>query len=763
MTSYTIDVSAMASFNGNDDPIYELLVDGTIEATGTISSETPVVQAFTVTAAAAIAHIISVSYINHTSSAQMLDIVSVSVNGVTIPTAVAGEDYVSAQGTYDQWGQMYFGGQINIPVPAADFPAAAAGSTPPPASGTPTTTTTTTTTGTTTGDTPTAGTTAYAIGVQADASFGDGNYPIFNVLVDGTQVGTGTVNSNNVEGFSFTASLAAGVGHQLQIVYTNHASSAELLNVQSVSINGQTISSSSAAETYVWAGGTATATGQMYFGGTLDFTLPAADFPASASASAPASPPTGSTPSAGGGTSTPSPGQAVYVAASGSDGNTGTQASPFATLGAAIKAMEGLGIHTVYLEGGTYAVGSTITLGAADSGDQILAAAGTTPVLSATGGTAALLSLNGASDVTISGITFQNAAANPQQAALTLTGASGNTISHDSFVDNAEAVLLAAASSGNSLTDDLMAASSGSAIEVKDGSNNNTISYDQINGVGALTTQGGGVYVHGVSGLTITHTLIENTAGAGITLADFAPGETTLSDETVTDNIVTNTGTDATTSDYGAIYDLGRTGNLQNTLIEDNYVHGVGGGNPNAHAEGIYLDDLASGVTVEGNIVDGLNGSSDAMEIHGGTNETVENNIFNLQSLGRAAIYFAAPPADFPGTATPFAASSITGNVITSDAANPAGAYADFDSTAYSGPLLTAIHGNDYWMTQNPGAAYPMGNLADSAPSTANPGIVLASQAPFPYPAYAQSGASGAPFSFPSQQNWGLDGASVGA
>jgi len=78
------------------------------------------------------------------------------------------------------------------------------------------------------------------------------------------------------------------------------------------------------------------------------------------------------------------------------------------------------------------------------------------------------------------------------------------------------------------------------------------------------------------------------------------------------------------TADSGAIYtvrDWGWTG----TTIRYNYVHNIGGaGAPGHDQEGIYLDDLTSGITVTGNVLVDI---PLAFLIGGGRNNTIENNL----------------------------------------------------------------------------------------------------------------------------------------
>lgn len=80
--------------------------------------------------------------------------------------------------------------------------------------------------------------------------------------------------------------------------------------------------------------------------------------------------------------------------------------------------------------------------------------------------------------------------------------------------------------------------------------------------------------------------------------------------------------------DCGAIYTRGQN---HNSIIENNTIHHVAGdlsGKPaylGSEAQGIYLDELSSGITVRGNtIVDAVNG----IQLHNAANNRIENNTF---------------------------------------------------------------------------------------------------------------------------------------
>lgn len=367
--------------------------------------------------------------------------------------------------------------------------------------------------------------------------------------------------------------------------------------------------------------------------------------------------------------------------------------------------METGSIKTVYLEAGTYAVGSKITLTSADNGDRILAdpgaAAGSAPVLNAGGATDTILSLEGAQNITISGLTFQNASSDPAGAALVLNGSNSAIISGNQFLNNAEGVLV----SGSSHLDfnhNKLDNSATSAVEIKDGSNYDTFTNNVINGVGGTNVSGGGFYAHGINNDVFQNNLIENTAGAGIGIEDFGQGTTLNSYNTITQNKIINTSTSTISTDDGAIYLLGRSDTDQHTTISMNFISNSGNVNSAAHVEGIYLDDNTSGINVTGNIVQGV--QSDAVELHGGYNNHFTGNIFDLGTGTHTAALIQQPEADRPSFLAPgLSNDSFSGNIIVSQQANPYYTYVYFDPQAVNVPITN----NLYWDAKIPAGGLP--------------------------------------------------------
>jgi hypothetical protein len=477
-----------------------------------------------------------------------------------------------------------------------------------------------------------------------------------NVIVDGKKIGSTFVGSK-VSTYSFNMpKLAAHTAHDVRIVYNNdtviNGQDRNLL-LKSITVDGKTVSATNSHEVYHAPGqGNLASDGNMYWKGTAEFKLPASMFPGST----PKPPPHPAT-------------RAFYVSTTGSDSGNGSAAHPFATLTKALSAMENSNIHTTYLKGGTYHLGSTVDLGKSASGMTFASAPGAKAVLDGGGSLNTLIQLDGASKVTLRGLTFQNT--NPSsRAAVVLNGASNNAIVGNHFLNNGEGLLLNNGSSHNTVSGNELNNSHSSAIEVQDGSSYNRLDSNLINGTGAIGTQGGGFFLHGASNNMISHNVVENTAGIGIGVENW-DDHTINVGNAIIDNVVKNTNTSSQSTDSGAIYELGRSQVDTKSVINGNYISGPNtAASSGSHIVGIYLDDYADGVKVVNNIVTDI--VTHGLQIHGGSNITAQNNIFDLGSTGKSAILFQSTGASVDGTPHPMTNDVIKSNIIASSSSSPA-------------------------------------------------------------------------------------------
>ncbi|MBF5093576.1 right-handed parallel beta-helix repeat-containing protein [Azospirillum sp. INR13] len=295
-----------------------------------------------------------------------------------------------------------------------------------------------------------------------------------------------------------------------------------------------------------------------------------------------------------------------------------------------------------------------------------------------------LLSLNGASGVTLQGLTFADTTWDGS--ALTLTNASGNSIAGNRFV-NAGTAMTLAGSSGNAIEANRMEHLGAGGIKLAYGSNGNRISANSIDGIGEVLKDVAGIQLYGTSGTLISGNDIRNSTRYGISIKNW-DGATVNTDTVVEYNRIYNTMTE--TADGGAIEMLGRSNVDTRTIIRGNDIRNVGGlatdgsGWLDRHKSfGIYLDDMANGVTVQDNFIQNTGWAG--VFIHGGDSNSVTNNFAVLSNPRERFIRLEWVPS--AGNIGLLANNSVTGNVISSST------------------------GTDYWEFWTPGAYSVTGNL----------------------------------------------------
>ena len=378
--------------------------------------------------------------------------------------------------------------------------------------------------------------------------------------------------------------------------------------------------------------------------------------------------------------------------------------SRYATIAQGISAAEAAGSHRVNVEPGTYT--ETDTLGPADNGLTIAARPGSATVVGS-------FSVTGASSVTLSGLAFQG---DGSSVAVSLLDSTRIRIIENSFTGVGQAVLLDGTSL-SAVTRSTITNATNSAIEIKDNAANDSVTYTVIDGCMAMGTLGA-IWLHGTSASIIENNLVMNTAGAGISLADFdPPGSTDTQNDNATIAFNGLIGTDAMSEDSGAIYVLGRSQTPSTGItISMNLVRGVGSSSA-THTVGIYLDDNASGITVSRNIIQATPTMSDVFEIHGGSNNKFSANIFDLGTGDTDDGLFQQDEVDqMPqGSFQQLQNNVVSGNIYAteSDAPHDPG-FADL--TGLIGNTL--IIRNDYWaFSFAPLNVQGTGAFGDTAPS----------------------------------------------
>ena len=306
------------------------------------------------------------------------------------------------------------------------------------------------------------------------------------------------------------------------------------------------------------------------------------------------------------------------------------------TLSQALAGAAGGSDRTIYLRGGAYDLADTLVLDAKFSRLRIAACPGEIPVLRSSGSLPAIL-LRDVDSVSLSGLVFDG----PATAQLLLERAQHCRIERNVFLDGDTAILLVGARS-NTIGQNLIRRAAASGIEMRDGSDGNALSDNTIDGTGAPETHGGGIFLHGVSNNRIAHNLIRHTAGFGIGVSNWDEATRNVA------NVIEYNRLQATvmaSEDSGAIYILGRSGADTQTVIAGNVIDGVG--NAGRHNVGIYLDDSTGGAVVTRNLVRGV--GADAVQIHGGSDNIIDNNILDISASGTAAVLFQKAPDDtFP-------------------------------------------------------------------------------------------------------------------
>ncbi|ANC90595.1 right-handed parallel beta-helix repeat-containing protein [Azospirillum humicireducens] len=241
--------------------------------------------------------------------------------------------------------------------------------------------------------------------------------------------------------------------------------------------------------------------------------------------------------------------------------------------------------------------------------------------------TATLLRLDNARNVTVEGLTFTDV---PWDGCAVLAkGGSGLRIAGNRFALVGTAVTLDGAARSE-VSRNRMEHLGRSGIFLAPGSSDNRILANRISDVGEVRFFGGGVMAAGIRNTLIAHNDIRRAARYGISVKNWNP-QTVNSDNVIEFNRIRDTARQ--TADAGAIEMLGRSGNDTRSIVRFNDIRDTGGLATDAQGRwlvrykgfGIYLDDMTSGVTVQGNLLE--NTGMAAIFLHGGDNNRVSDNI----------------------------------------------------------------------------------------------------------------------------------------
>ncbi len=386
---------------------------------------------------------------------------------------------------------------------------------------------------------------------------------------------------------------------------------------------------------------------------------------------------------------------ALYVSPSGSDGNTGSLASPFATLARAQRAMQSSSIKTTYIRAGTYRMTRSLVLTAADSGEtwQYYPPDGVGTALLDGGDTVrgGVISIRGGSNITIDGLKVQD------------------------FVDYGISVSGGPHMEFGSPT----APASGNTVRNCDVGFNTLTSWNT----------GGISFFDTTPNSTIKNNYVHDVTSAGISITSWFAADDSIGGSIIANNVVLRSV--QRKSDGGAIY-VGMHGGYQappnGIQVLNNFVRDYGGPGIGGPA-GIYLDDNTNNVLVSGNIVGPATpGSGNAsrpdyqpFEIHNGHDNHITGNIADLGSTGGAqiALYF----QDRDSTHG-MAGNTFTGNIIVANFTGDWHTFSGFAYAQYHGAASDYTIRDNHYFNYGGGPVLTHGSLAsDSNPIIANPQI----------------------------------------
>ncbi|AWU97056.1 carbohydrate-binding domain-containing protein [Azospirillum ramasamyi] len=276
-----------------------------------------------------------------------------------------------------------------------------------------------------------------------------------------------------------------------------------------------------------------------------------------------------------------------------------------------------------------------------------------------------LIKLTGTSDVTIDGLTFKNTTTGGD--ALLLNNADRNHISDNSFLNVGTAIKLTAGSSNNQIAHNTLNHLAENGIEMEGRSNGNTIYGNTISNIGEVRKAVSGIFGTGVDDNVISNNDISHSARYGISFKDYGGTTNTANHNNIVQyNNISHTGLE--TADGGAIEVLGRSSTDTGMIIQGNRIEHANGLATNAQDAwmygqkgfGIYLDDMAGGITVRGNFIKDTDWAS--VQIHGGDNNVVTNNFSVIASNKEDFIRIEWQPVH--GTAGDPHNNTITKNVV---------------------------------------------------------------------------------------------------
>ena len=327
-----------------------------------------------------------------------------------------------------------------------------------------------------------------------------------------------------------------------------------------------------------------------------------------------------------------------------------------------------------------------------------------------------IISVNGASNVTIAGLTLQGS--DSTGSAIRATAANGLTIAGNTIGNVGNGIVLAGAGSGVDIEGNQISNTNNNGVLIYAGTNNVTIKGNAIQNIGQLLT-GNGIWFTGSSNDTITNNLIRNVAHDGIGGGSTVGTADASYNDAISYNQIVNA--NLASSDGGAIYLANRQLSATGDMISFNAVSATSAaGTANSPQTtflppselvsfGIYLDDYSNGVTVHGNLLDGNLGGID---IHAGSNNAITDNII-ADSAGPALFNQVANPLNL--TTQPPSGNLFQGNLVSDSQPGPQLSVNLGDPTAasWSGNFYDAAGLSDTAFVSDTSGVYKVQSLAD--------------------------------------------------
>lgn len=437
-----------------------------------------------------------------------------------------------------------------------------------------------------------------------------------------------------------------------------------------------------------------------------------------------------------------------------------TVATPCATIAHMVTIMAASPtIKTTFVmaSGGTYSIGTRIDLTSTANGLTFRAYPGDTPVFDGGGTLTTIFNATSVTGLTMRGLTCQNTAntGTTHRACMEFHTGGTNHIYGNLFTNTGDGLLIDQEATdditGNQFTNAGNGDSNngtctplgggaavpcgGSAVEIENSTTGTNFSYNLINGATGQNTHSGCVFVHGASGLTISHNFCENTNGMGIGIEDFSVSSES-SNFTISYNLLLNTNTGS--NDSGCIYLLGRNLPNQSPASVDHNYCSSSATRPSTSIRELYADDCASNATWTNNIVwnggsssvtAGGGGGGGAVQIHVGSNNTFSNNILN-GGPNQREIILTQSTGGTGVCSTTMAGNALTTNIVTSSQTT-----ANF-TTSFSGQV--AVSGAQLWgsattwtgTSGQSGITYSGVTTASNPGFTAPGGITIVANAP---------------------------------